>query len=305
MLLATWQTVPERTPRRFVRAVEYARTISKSESELHMNRCTQLVVLFACNLLVLSACGGPPVGAPPAALPVGTTWQWVGLTEAQPAGQSAVADPQNYLLLLNADSTYAFKADCNMGIGQYTATASSLTIKPAPVALSDCGAQSSYAKYLQLLGNVGRFETANDQLILILNNDAGRMTFARSAATLGAGGTQQMQIVGVPWQWTDLTGARPGGQQLLPEPGKYTLTLNQDGTYQAKADCNTVSGTFTIEGNKINLVPGPTTAAECGPNSLSQQYLTLLGNVETFSANAGRLTLTLKEDMGNMVFARG
>ena len=270
-----------------------------------MNRCTQLVVLFACSLLVLSACGGPPVGAPPAALPVGTTWQWVGLTEAQPAGQSAVADPQNYLLLLNADSTYAFKADCNMGIGQYTATASSLTIKPAPITLSDCGAQSSYAKYLQLLGNVGSFETAGDQLILILNNDAGRMTFARSAATLGAGGTQQMQIVGVPWHWTGLVGAQPGGQQLLPEPGKYTLTLNQDGTYQAKADCNTVRGTFTIEGNKINLGPGPTTAMDCGPDSLSQQYLTLLGNVETFSANAGRLTLTLKEDKGNMVFARG
>jgi heat shock protein HslJ len=262
-----------------------------------------LVLLVSC-LLALSACAGQTVATPPAELPVGTTWQWVSLTQAQPTSQPVVSNPENYLLLLNKDFTYALKADCNTGLGQYTASGSSLTIKPAPFTPTDCGPQSLYAQYVQLLGNVASYTTEGDQLVLILKNDGGRMTFARSAASLGAGGTQNTQIVGVPWQWTDMSGLPAGSPVLLPEPGKYTLTLKQDGTFEAKADCNTTSGTYTIEGSNLTLVPGPTTLAACGPASLSQQYVTLLSKVATYTATGGRLMLTLKADAGTMIFVR-
>jgi heat shock protein HslJ len=255
---------------------------------------------LVCGLLALSACAAQAVAKPPAELPVGITWQWVGLTQAQSASPAAVLEPQNYLLLLNNDFTYAVKADCNSGLGQYTASGSSLTINPAPLIPTDCGPQSSYAQYAQLLREVASYTTEGDQLVLILKNNTGRMTFARSAASLGAGGTQYIQIVGVPWQWIETSGNQP----LLPEPGKYTLTLKQDGTYEAKADCNTSGGTYTIEGNKLTLVPGTATLVACGPGSPSQQYLSLLGNVATYSSSGGRLILTLKADAGTLIFAR-
>ncbi len=269
-----------------------------------MTRHTQILVLLVSSLLALSACGGQTVATPPAELPVGTTWQWVGVTQAQPTGQPVISNPENYLLLLNKDFTYALKADCNTGLGQYTASGSSLTIKPAPFTPTDCGPQSLYQQYVQLLKDVASYTTEGDQLVLILKNDGGRMTFARSAATLGAGGTQNTQIVGVPWQWTDMQGRPAGSPVLLPEPGKYTLTLKQDGTFEAKADCNNTSGSYTIEGNNLTLVPGPSTMAACGPASLSQQYVTLLSTVATYTATGGRLLLTLKADAGTMVFVR-
>jgi heat shock protein HslJ len=258
------------------------------------------LALLVSGLLALSACGARPVPTPPAALPVGVTWQWVGLNQAQSADQPVIQEPEKFLLLFNNDFTYAVKADCNTGLGQYSASGSSLTIHPVPITPADCGPESLYRQYAQLLANVGSFATEGDQLVLILKNDGGRMTFARSAASLGAGGTQGVQIVGVPWQWIDIGGA----QAFTPEPGKYTLTLKQDGTYEAKADCNNSSGTYTIEGDRLTLVAGPTTLATCGPNSLSEQYLSLLSNVATFSSSAGRLMLTLKADLGTMVFAR-
>ena len=269
-----------------------------------MKRHPQCLVLLVCSLLALSACATAPATTPPPELPVGITWQWVGLTQAQPAGQPAASDAQNYLLLLNKDYTYAFKAECNTGLGQYTASGSSLTILPAPITLTDCGPQSLYAQYMQLLGNVASYATEGDQLVLTLKNDGGRMTFARSAASLGAGGTQNIQIVGVPWQWVEMAGAPAGSQQLIPEPGKYTLTLKQDGTYQAQADCNTSSGTYTIEGANLTLVAGPATLAACGSGSLSQEYLKLLSNVATYASSAGRLLLSLKADSNTMIFAR-
>jgi heat shock protein HslJ len=266
-----------------------------------VKRHLQFLALLVCGLLALSACAAQSAAKPPAELPVGITWQWVGLTQAQPAGQPVIPDPQNYLLLLNNDFTYAVKADCNSGLGQYTVSGSSLTINPAPLTPTDCGPRSLYAQYGQLLRDVSSYITEGDQLVLILKNNAGRMTFARSAASLGAGGTQNVQIVGVPWHWIETSGR----QSLHPESGKYTLILNQDGTYQAKADCNTSGGTYTIEGDKLTLLPGPATLAECGPDSLSQPYLTLLGNAATYSSGGGRLNLTLKADDGTMIFARG
>jgi heat shock protein HslJ len=262
------------------------------------------LVLLITGLLALSACGGQAVATPPAELPVGVTWEWVGLTQAQQASQPAVSDPQKYLLLLNKDFTYAVKADCNTALGQYTASGSNLTIQPAPMTPTDCGPQSLYPQYVQLLANVASYTTEGDQLVLILKDNAGRITFARSAASLGAGGTQNTQIVGVPWQWVEMSGAPVGTAPLVPEPGKYTLLLKQDGTYEAKADCNNTSGSYTIEGSKLTLVPGPSTMAMCPPGSLSEEYLRMLGIVESYSTAGGQFILTLKEDVRSMIFRR-
>ena len=47
----------------------------------------------------------------------------------------------------------------------------------------------------------------------------------------------------------------------------------------------------------------PVTLAECGPDSLYDQYLNQLSNVGTHVTNEDKLILNLFADAGNMIFA--
>ena len=42
----------------------------------------------------------------------------------------------------------------------------------------------------------------------------------------------------------------PAHQSAVPDPSSYTITFADDGTFNAKADCNTVNGTYTTDGDK-------------------------------------------------------
>ncbi len=46
-------------------------------------------------------------------------WQWSEMVESEPASQSLVPNPENYILRLLADDTLSIKADCNMVGGSY------------------------------------------------------------------------------------------------------------------------------------------------------------------------------------------
>jgi heat shock protein HslJ len=112
----------------------------------------------------------------------------------------------------------------------------------------------------------------------------------------------EADIIDITWQWTELIEAEPASQSLVPDPENYTLVLRSDGTYQVQADCNLSSGSYTLEGNRLTLLPGPTTLAECEPDSLYDLYLTTLGNVESLSVEDGRLILRLRDNTGRMAF---
>jgi heat shock protein HslJ len=112
----------------------------------------------------------------------------------------------------------------------------------------------------------------------------------------------ETEIVDITWQWTELVETTPAGQSLVPNPKNYTLVLRSDGTYQVQADCNLSSGNYTLEGERLTLLPGPTTLAECGPDSLYDLYLAKLGSVESLSLEDGRLVLHLRDGAGNMAF---
>jgi heat shock protein HslJ len=111
----------------------------------------------------------------------------------------------------------------------------------------------------------------------------------------------EAEIIDITWQWAELIETEPASQSLVPDPENYTLVLLSDGTYQVQADCNVGSGAYRLEGNKLTLLPGPMTLAECEPDSLYDLYLTTLGSVESLSIEDGRLILHLRGDAGRMV----
>ncbi len=110
------------------------------------------------------------------------------------------------------------------------------------------------------------------------------------------------EIVGFSWLWERFDDTAGLNNIVVDDPDLYTLRLNEDGTYEVKADCNLASGSYLLEDNSVTFEPGPTTLAECGPESLYNTYLTQLGDVVTFVMDGDKLVLNLWADGGNMVF---
>jgi heat shock protein HslJ len=228
---------------------------------------------------------------------VDITWQWTELIETEPASQSLVPDPENYTLVLRSDGTYQVQADCNLSSGSYTLEGNRLTLLPGPTTLAECEPDSLYDEYLAFLGQVVTFELDGEKLVLNLKEGVGKMGFVKGAA--------KAEITDITWQWAELVETEPASQSLVPDPEKYTLVLRSDDTYRVKADCNVGSGGYTLEGNNLTLEPGPMTLAECGPDSLFDEYLAFLGQVVTFELDEEKLVLNLKEGAGKMGFVKG
>lgn len=108
-------------------------------------------------------------------------------------------------------------------------------------------------------------------------------------------------ITGVTWLWESSAGSAEGEGEV-PDPARYTLLLNPDGTAAMQADCNRVSGTYTVEGSSLTIVLGATTEAFCGEESLDQQYLQQLASVASYGVAEDKLVLSLEGDGGTMTF---
>jgi heat shock protein HslJ len=100
-------------------------------------------------------------------------------------------------------------------------------------------------------------------------------------------------LAGPTWQWTAQSG----------NPESYTIEFRTDGTVEVSADCNTVSGTYTV-GVPLDLtidVPSADLAA-CGDPSLDGTYFEDLGRVSSYSTDGGGLRLYFDDEAGAMQF---
>ena len=103
-------------------------------------------------------------------------------------------------------------------------------------------------------------------------------------------------LTGKTWQLTAITEKVPAFQGVVPaaDQPNYTIEFKSDGTFNAKADCNQLSGTYTSTGSGgLTIVPGPMTLAMCPEGSLSTQYVAALGQAASYAVASGQLTITL------------
>lgn len=254
--------------------------------------------------------GGPEEAesAAPAEEILNVEWQWADLVETEPAAQSVVPNPENYTVTLLEDGTAAIKADCNQLSWTYEIEGSNLTFNTlGPSTLAFCGEESLDQQYLALLGTTTTFGLEEGRLKLTTAENA-VMGFNNAGASGApkAGSGEDLEIVGVTWQWEQFQDTAGVNDVEVPSPESYTLTLMPDGTAAIQADCNQVSWTYALEGSSLTFnTLGPSTLAFCGEESLDQQYLMLLGEAATYVTNEGKLVLNLKLDSGNMIFGSG
>ena len=126
---------------------------------------------------------------------------------------------------------------------------------------------------------------------------------AASALMLGGcASTAGGDITEATWHLTSITSIHR--QAIVPpeEMAVYTITFNDDDTFDAQADCNQVSGTYTIvDESVLTMTPGPSTLAACGEGSLGEEYVQLLSDVKTYSIAEDQMTLTL-EDSSELLY---
>ncbi len=108
-------------------------------------------------------------------------------------------------------------------------------------------------------------------------------------------------IVGVEWHFFKFEGG-DDSQIFVDDPSRYLLLLNPDGTANVQADCNNGSGSYQLDGSSLTIDIVAVTRALCPPDSLSDDYLRLLGDVVTFVEKDDVLALNLMMDAGNMLF---
>lgn len=85
----------------------------------------------------------------------GRVWQWDGRIIDPNTGVLS-QDPVNaiYTVTFREDGTFSFQADCNNGAGQYDVSggiAGAIALTPGPVTLAECGPDSRYDEFVNLL----------------------------------------------------------------------------------------------------------------------------------------------------------
>ncbi len=123
-------------------------------------------------------------------------------------------------------------------------------------------------------------------------------------AACGGSGAESESITGTTWEWQAFQDTADENNISVPDPANYTLTLNEDGTANIKADCNQVSWPYELDGSSLTFnTLGPSTLAFCPEGSLDTVYLQRLGETATYVTSEGQLFLNMKADAGNMVFS--
>jgi heat shock protein HslJ len=231
------------------------------------------------------------------------TWQWTGTSD--PLGITTVDNPSSYTVAFSPDGSAVIGADCNTVLATYTANdAGALTITLGPSTLAACGPDSRDAEFLQSLAAVVGYFGEGDTLALEMMADGGVLSLARMEETIITQPESlpgDAALVGPIWQWTVLR--QLNGETAVPEPARYTLVFNADGTVAIQADCGVAGGTYTTAPDgSLSIVVGPSTAeGGCGAGSLDQVFLGGLGVAQRYALEDGALTITLQLENGTMV----
>jgi heat shock protein HslJ len=120
--------------------------------------------------------------------------------------------------------------------------------------------------------------------------------------TIASSSDSGLEIVGTVWGWTPFLEANDN-EILVDDPENYTIEFMPDGAVQIKADCNSVGGSYTVNGSQLTIELGPTTLVACPPGSLENEYLALLSDVNSYIMEGENLVLLIKYDTGSMFFA--
>jgi heat shock protein HslJ len=112
-------------------------------------------------------------------------------------------------------------------------------------------------------------------------------------------------ITNIVRQWTSVKHHPTNETTEVANPEAYTITFREDGTLSGQADCNTFTGTYTID-DGFFIASTPDVMVACGGDSLDIQYFELLDAVVARGPDgSGGLALETAGSEQRMLFENG
>ena len=102
------------------------------------------------------------------------------------------------------------------------------------------------------------------------------------------------------WQWVSTI--TPSETINVPQPERYTLFFEDEGTLQAQFDCNRGRGNYVISRGQLSFGPLMSTRMACPEDSLDTLFTRDLQQVVSFFVDDGKLYMALPHDSGTMTF---
>jgi heat shock protein HslJ len=78
----------------------------------------------------------------------------------------------------------------------------------------------------------------------------------------------------------------------VPNPEQYTVRFEDDGQLSVRADCNTCTGRYVLEGSSLFVNAVACTRAYCGLTSFDVSYAEALESVRMATVSGNQLTIT-------------
>jgi heat shock protein HslJ len=134
----------------------------------------------------------------------------------------------------------------------------------------------------------------------VTNTVTSAITATTDAAPAAVSAAQTVELVGTLWQ---LQRMQQGVAVTTPlNPALYTLTLSDDGTATATAECSLGVGVYQVNGSGISFQIG-WSATSCPQTSLDRQFATYLDYANAFALEGDSLMVYFNNSAGQMIFA--
>lgn len=116
----------------------------------------------------------------------------------------------------------------------------------------------------------------------------------------GAGGGTAQTLAGTSWELTQYAAEGETALTMVPEVVRATADFTED-QISGSGGCNNFSGTYTTDGDTIEIGPLASTQMACGPavTAVESGYLARLGAATTYAITES--TLTLSDGSGQAV----
>jgi heat shock protein HslJ len=223
----------------------------------------------------------------------GTFWQMIGYNNGKGGFSSGLLGSQ-VDAIFTEDGKLSGSAGCNRYNTSYQLDGDKITISPAASTRMMCaepeGVMEQESAYLAALTNAATYTIKGDILTLTDAQGARQVEY------------QANPLVGPVWQLQQIQYMNDTSK-TSDDPAKYTVQFLADGSLQFKADCNTGSGKYIINGNSLSIELGAMTMAACPPESLSDEFLQNLGIAASYIFQSGDLFIATQMDVAIMQFS--
>lgn len=138
---------------------------------------------------------------------------------------------------------------------------------------------------------------------LRLKFDKNSMQFGEVVANFeGEADPSRMTLGMKKWDWTHAL--YNDGRKIVPKNvGVFSLTFNNNGTFSATTDCNSMGGSYSVGANKQITFSNMVSTLMFCEGSLEGEFSNLLQNTVSYSfTSRGELIFDLKFDSGTAVF---